>query len=284
MKTVEELNEIARKVRVDALTGIHAAKSGHPGGSLSVTDILVALYFNVMNVDPENPKMEGRDKLVLSKGHACPALYGTLAERGYFDPEEMLTFRKLGTRLQGHPNMELCPGIEMSTGSLGQGFATAVGMAIANKIDKKPGYVFAICGDGEIQEGIIWEAAMSAAKWKLDNFVAVIDSNNLQIDGWVSDVMPVAPIDKKFEAFGWNAINCNGHDMQSLLDAFEQAKAFEGKPTVIVAETHKGHGVSFMEDVAGWHGKAPNDEQFTEALKELGCTDDEIAARMGGDK
>ena len=270
MRTVEELNEIARKVRIDALKGIHAAQSGHPGGSLSVTDILVALYFNVMNIDPENPDMENRDKLVLSKGHACPALYATMAERGYFDPEEMLTFRKLGTRLQGHPNMELLPGIEMSTGSLGQGFAVAVGMALANKIDKKDSYVYAITGDGELQEGIIWEAAMSAAKWQLDHFIAVVDANGLQIDGLVSDVMPVAPIDKKFEAFGWNAIVCDGHDMQSLLDAFEQAKSNSGKPTVIVAATHKGHGVSFMEDQAGWHGKAPNDEQLAAAIEELG--------------
>lgn len=284
MKTVNELKEIARKVRIDALRGIHAANSGHPGGSFSVTDILVALYFNVMNIDPENPKMDERDKLILSKGHACPALYGTLAERGYFDPEELLTFRKLGSRLQGHPNMELCPGVEMSTGSLGQGFSVAVGMAIANKIDKKPGYVYAITGDGELQEGIIWEAAMSAAKWKLDNFIAVVDSNNLQIDGWVSDVMPVMPIDKKFEAFGWKAINADGHDMQSLLDAFEEAKNTKGQPIVIIAATHKGHGVSFMEDVAGWHGKAPNDEQLVQALKELGCTDEEIEKYTGGDK
>lgn len=270
MKNVEELNEIARRVRINALRGIHAAQSGHPGGSFSVTDILVALYFNIMNVDPENPKMENRDKLILSKGHACPALYATLAERGYFDPEELLTFRQINSRLQGHPNMDMCPGVEMSTGSLGQGFAVAVGMAIANKIDKKDGYVFAVTGDGELQEGIIWEAAMSAAKWKLDNFITVVDANNLQIDGFVSDVMPVAPIDKKFEAFGWNAINCDGHDMQSLLDAFNEAKKSEGKPTVIIAKTYKGHGVSFMEDVAGWHGKAPNDEQFEAAIKELG--------------
>lgn len=270
MKTVAELNEIARRVRINALKGINSAGSGHPGGSLSVTDILVALYFNVMNVDPKNPKMEGRDKLVLSKGHACPALYATLAERGYFDPEEMLTFRHLGTRLQGHPKMEACPGVEMSTGSLGQGFSAATGMAVANKMDGKPGYVFAITGDGELQEGIIWEAAMTAAKFKLDNFIAVVDWNNLQIDGWVDDVKKVSPIDKKFEAFGWKAIVCEGHDMQSLLDAFEEAKKTKGQPTVIVAKTHKGHGVSFMEDVAGWHGKAPNDEQLAQAIEELG--------------
>ena len=270
MKTVAELNEIARRVRINALKGIHSAASGHPGGSLSVTDILVALYFNEMNVDPTNPKMEGRDRLVLSKGHACPALYATLAERGYFEPEEMLTFRHLGTRLQGHPNMHVCPGVEMSTGSLGQGFAAAVGMANAGRIDGKKDKVYVITGDGELQEGIIWEAAMTAAKYKLDNLIAIVDWNNLQIDGHVDDVKMVSPIDKKFEAFGWKAIKCDGHDMQSLLDAFEEAKKTVGQPTVVIAKTYKGHGVSFMEDVAGWHGKAPNDEQLAQAIDELG--------------
>lgn len=270
MKTVAELNEIARKVRINALKGIHSAQSGHPGGSLSVTDILVALYFNEMNINPSNPDMVGRDRFVLSKGHACPALYATLAARGYFGNDEILTFRHLGTRLQGHPNMKLCPGVEMSTGSLGQGFAAAVGMANAGRIDGSDAKVYVVTGDGELQEGIIWESAMTAAKYKLDNLIAIVDWNNLQIDGWVDDVKMVSPIDKKFEAFGWKAIMCDGHDMQSLLDAFEEAKNTVGQPTVIVAKTHKGHGVSFMEDVAGWHGKAPNDEQLAQAIKELG--------------
>ena len=270
MKTVQELNEIARDVRIDALRGIHAAGAGHPGGSLSVTDILVSLYFNVMNVDPDDPEMEGRDRLVLSKGHAAPALYATLAHRGYFDPEEMLTLRRMGSRLQGHPSMELLPGIEMSTGSLGQGFSAAVGMAIADKIDRRERMTYVITGDGELQEGIIWEAALSAAKYSLDNLVAVVDWNNLQIDGRVDTVKKVAPVDAKFAAFGWETFVCDGHDMQALLDTFEKAKSVSGKPVCIVAKTVKGKGVSFMEDQAGWHGKAPSDEQLEAALKELG--------------
>ncbi len=269
LKTVKELENIARKVRINALRGIHAAKSGHPGGSFSVTDILVALYFNVMNIDPENPEMESRDRLVLSKGHACPALYATLAERGYFSSEELLTFRKIDSRLQGHPSMELCPGVDMSTGSLGQGFSAAVGMAIAAKIDGSSNYVYVVTGDGELQEGIIWEAAMSASKHKLDNLIAIVDWNNLQIDGVVDTVKRVAPIDAKFEAFGWKAIMCDGHDIEAILNSIEEAKKIENYPVVIVAKTHKGQGVSFMKDQAGWHGKAPNDEQFEAALSEL---------------
>ncbi|MCR5402635.1 MAG: transketolase [Butyrivibrio sp.] len=270
LKTVQELREIARDVRIDALRGIHSAGAGHPGGSLSVTDILVSLYFNVMNVNPEDPKMEGRDRLVLSKGHAAPALYSVLAHRGYFDPAELLTLRKLGSRLQGHPSMELCPGVEMSTGSLGQGFSVAVGMAIADKIDGKSRRTFVVTGDGELQEGIIWEAALSAAKHGLDNLIAVVDWNNLQIDGVVDTVKKVAPIDDKFAAFGWETFVCDGHDMQSLLDAYEKAMAVKGKPVCIVAKTVKGKGVSFMENQAGWHGKAPSDEQLEAAIKELG--------------
>lgn len=270
MKSIQELNETARKVRIDALRGIYAAQSGHPGGSLSVTDILVALYFNVMNVDPKDPKKEDRDRLVLSKGHAAPALYSTLAHRGYFDPEEMLTLRKIGSRLQGHPDMELCPGVEISTGSLGQGFSAAVGMAIADKIDGRSRRTFTITGDGELQEGLIWEAALSAAKHGLDNLIAVVDWNNLQIDGCVDVVKKVSPIDDKFAAFGWEVFVCDGHDMEALLDAFDKALSVKGKPVCIVAKTQKGHGVSFMEDKAGWHGKAPNAEQFEAAMKELG--------------
>jgi transketolase len=270
LKTVQELNEIARNVRIDALKGIHAAKSGHPGGSFSVTDILVSLYFNVLNIDPDDPGKEDRDRLVLSKGHAAPALYATLAHRGFFDPAELLTLRKMGSRLQGHPSMDLVPGVEMSTGSLGQGFSVAVGMAIADKIDGKDRKTFVVTGDGELQEGIIWEAALSAAQHKLDNLIAVVDWNNLQIDGCVDDVKKVAPIDDKFAAFGWETLTADGHDMESILDAYDKALKVKGKPVCIVAKTVKGHGVSFMEDAAGWHGKAPNDEQLEAALKELG--------------
>lgn len=271
-RNYQELKDVARKVRMNALRAIHQANSGHPGGSFSVTDILVALYFDEMNIDPKNPQMEDRDKLVLSKGHAVPALYATLGERGYFDVEEMMTLRQVGSAFQGHPNMKKCPGVEMSTGSLGQGFSVAVGMAIANKMDKKDSFVYAVTGDGELQEGIIWEAALSASKHKLDNFIAIVDWNGLQIDGNVDDVKQVTPIDEKFESFGFKAIMADGHDFESLLSAIDEAKANMGSgvPTVIVAKTHKGQGVSFMADQAGWHGKAPNDEQFEAAMKELG--------------
>lgn len=270
LKTAAELKEIARDIRKDALRGIHAAGSGHPGGSFSVTDILTVLYFNVMNVDPEDPGMEGRDRFVLSKGHAAPALYSTLAHRGFFDPEELLTLRHIDSRLQGHPDMHKCPGVEVSTGSLGQGFSVAVGMAIADKLDGKDRRTFVVTGDGELQEGIIWEAALTAAKYGLSNLIAVVDWNNLQIDGVVDVVKKVAPIDAKFEAFGWEVFNVDGHDMQALLDTFDKALKTEGKPVCIVAKTVKGKGVSFMENQAGWHGKAPSDEQLEAALNELG--------------
>ena len=265
-----ELENTARKVRIDALKAIHAAASGHPGGSLSVTDILVALYFDHMNIDPKNPDMPGRDRLVLSKGHAVPALYATLGERGYYPVEEMMSLRQVNSKFQGHPNMNKLPGIEMSTGSLGQGFSAAVGMAIAEKMDGSSAKIFAITGDGELQEGIIWEAAMSAAKYKLDNFVAIVDWNGLQIDGHVDDVKKVTPIDDKFEAFGFNTIVCDGHSIKELCEALDSVDHECGKPTVIIAKTHKGHGVSFMSDQAGWHGKAPNDEQLAAAIEELG--------------
>lgn len=271
MKTTAELKEIARKARISALKGIHAAGAGHPGGSFSSTDILVALYFNVMNIDPEHPDMEGRDRLVLSKGHGAPALYATLAERGYFDPEEMLSLRKIGSRLQGHPDMHKCPGVELSTGSLGQGFSAAVGMAIADKIDGIDRKTFAILGDGELQEGIIWEAALAAAKYELNNLIAIVDWNNLQIDGVVDTVKKVAPVDEKFKAFGFETFNCDGHDMDEILATLDKALKVSDKPVCIVAKTVKGKGVSFMENQAGWHGKAPNDEQFEQALKELGA-------------
>ena len=270
MKTAAELKEIARDIRIDALKGIHAAGSGHPGGSFSVTDILTALYFNVMNIDPAGPQKEDRDRFVLSKGHAAPALYSTLAHRGFFDPEELLTLRRTGSFLQGHPDMHKCPGVEISTGSLGQGFSAAVGMAIADKLDGRSRRTFVVTGDGELQEGIIWEAALAAAKYGLSNLIAVVDWNNLQIDGVVDTVKKVAPIDDKFTAFGWEVFNVDGHDMQALLDTFDKALKVEGKPVCIVAKTTKGKGVSFMENQAGWHGKAPSDEQLDAALKELG--------------
>lgn len=265
-----ELAEKARRIRINALKAIHAAKSGHPGGSLSSTDILATLYFGELNIDPKNPKMADRDKFVLSKGHAVPALYAALGERGFYEVSEMMTLRQVGSKFQGHPNMNKVPGIEMSTGSLGQGFSAAVGMAIAGKIDKNPGRVYALTGDGELQEGIVWEAAMQAAHRKLDNLVAIVDLNGLQIDGKVSDVKCVCPVDEKFRSFGWNVINVDGHNFEELTTAFDEAKKCGGVPTAIIAHTHKGKGVSFMEDNAGWHGKAPSDEELAAAIKELG--------------
>lgn len=265
-----ELAEKARRIRINALKAIHAAKSGHPGGSLSSADILATLYFGELNIDPKNPKMADRDKFVLSKGHAVPALYAALGERGFYEVSEMMTLRQVGSKFQGHPNMSKVPGIEMSTGSLGQGFSAAVGMAIAGKIDKNPGRVYVLTGDGELQEGIVWEAAMQAAHRKLDNLVAIVDLNGLQIDGKVSDVKCVCPVDEKFRSFGWNVINVDGHNFEELTTAFDEAKSSKGVPTAIIAHTHKGKGVSFMEDNAGWHGKAPSDEELAAAIKELG--------------
>ena len=265
-----ELAEKARRIRINALKAIHAAKSGHPGGSLSSADILATLYFGELNIDPKNPKMADRDKFVLSKGHAVPALYAALGERGFYEVNEMMTLRQVGSKFQGHPNMNKVPGIEMSTGSLGQGFSAAVGMAIAGKIDKNPGRVYVLTGDGELQEGIVWEAAMQAAHRKLDNLVAIVDLNGLQIDGKVSDVKCVCPVDEKFRSFGWNVINVDGHNFEELTTAFDEAKKCGGVPTAIIAHTHKGKGVSFMEDNAGWHGKAPSDEELAAAIKELG--------------
>ena len=265
-----ELAEKARRIRINALKAIHAAKSGHPGGSLSSADILATLYFGELNIDPKNPKMADRDKFVLSKGHAVPALYAALGERGFYEVNEMMTLRQVDSKFQGHPNMSKVPGIEMSTGSLGQGFSAAVGMAIAGKIDKNPGRVYALTGDGELQEGIVWEAAMPAAHRKLDNLVAIVDLNGLQIDGKVSEVKCVCPVDEKFRSFGWNVINVDGHNFEELTTAFDEAKKCGGVPTAIIAHTHKGKGVSFMEDNAGWHGKAPSDEELTAAIEELG--------------
>lgn len=265
-----ELAEKARRIRINALKAIHAAKSGHPGGSLSSADILATLYFGELNIDPKNPKMADRDKFVLSKGHAVPALYAALGERGFYEVNEMMTLRQVGSKFQGHPNMSKVPGIEMSTGSLGQGFSAAVGMAIAGKIDKNPGRVYALTGDGELQEGIVWEAAMQAAHRKLDNLVAIVDLNGLQIDGKVSEVKCVCSVDEKFRSFGWNVISVDGHNFEELTTAFDEAKKCGGVPTAIIAHTHKGKGVSFMEDNAGWHGKAPSDEELAAAIEELG--------------
>ena len=265
-----ELAEKARRIRINALKAIHVAKSGHPGGSLSSADILATLYFGELNIDPKNPKMADRDKFVLSKGHAVPALYAALGERDFYEVSEMMTLRQVGSKFQGHPNMRKVPGIEMSTGSLGQGFSAAVGMAVAGKIDKNPGRVYVLTGDGELQEGIVWEAAMQAAHRKLDNLVAIVDLNGLQIDGKVSDVKCVCPVDEKFRSFGWNVISVDGHNFEELTTAFKEAKSSKGVPTAIIAHTHKGKGVSFMEDNAGWHGKAPSDEELATAIEELG--------------
>ena len=265
-----ELAEKARRIRINALKAIHAAKSGHPGGSLSSADILATLYFGELNIDPKNPKMANRDKFVLSKGHAVPALYAALGERDFYEVSEMMTLRQVGSKFQGHPNMRKVPGIEMSTGSLGQGFSAAVGMAVAGKIDKNPGRVYVLTGDGELQEGIVWEAAMQASHRKLDNLVAIVDLNGLQIDGKVNDVKCVCPVDEKFRSFGWNVISVDGHNFEELTTAFSEAKSSKGVPTAIIAHTHKGKGVSFMEDNAGWHGKAPSDDELAAAIEELG--------------
>jgi len=270
MLNVDEVRLAARNMRQDIIKAISAAGSGHPGGSLSAADILATLYFYKMNVDPQNPDMANRDKFVLSKGHAAPALYAALGRKGYFNVEEMYDLRKIGSIFQGHPDMKKIPGVEMSTGSLGQGISTAVGMAIANKLDGRKSKVYALLGDGEIQEGIVWEAAMSAAHYKLDNLVAILDNNGLQIDGRNDDVMKVAPIYEKFESFGWEVMEMDGHDIEEIAEKLDAADEIEGKPVMIIARTVKGKGVSFMEDEAGWHGKAPNAEETEKALAELG--------------
>ena len=270
MRDHKGLNEITNVIRKDIVSMICKSKSGHPGGSLSAVEILTALYFDQMNIDPTNPKMEDRDRFVLSKGHAAPALYATLAERGYFDKEELNSLRKLGSMLQGHPDMKKIPGVEMSTGSLGQGFSVACGMAMAAKLDNAPWNVYALLGDGEVQEGIIWEAAMSAAHYKLDNMIAFLDYNGLQIDGEVESVMSINPIEDKFRTFGWNVITIDGHDFDQIFAALDMAKDTVDKPTMIIAKTVKGKGVSFMENQASWHGNAPSEEQLEQALSELG--------------
>lgn len=264
------LSEKAREIRIGIIEAVHAAKSGHPGGSLSIADILAYLYFKEMNIDPAEPKMAGRDRLVLSKGHAAPALYSVLSLRGYFPREDLLNLRKVGGYLQGHPDMKHTPGVEMSTGSLGQGISAACGMALAGKTDSSDARIYAILGDGETEEGEVWEAFMFAAHYKLDNLCAVIDWNGLQIDGPIAEVMNPAPYEEKLRAFGWNTVSADAHDFDSLEKAFEAAKACKGKPTAIIAKSVKGKGVSFMENNVSWHGAAPNDEQFAAAMAELG--------------
>ena len=265
-----ELQKIALEVRKGIIRSTHAAKAGHPGGSLSATEAFVYLYYEEMNVDPKNPKMADRDRFVLSKGHTAPGLYATLAEKGFFPKEDLLTLRRIGSYLQGHPDMKCVPGVDMSSGSLGQGASAAVGMALAAKLDKKDYRTYCLLGDGEIQEGQVWEAAMFAGANHLDNLVYIVDNNNLQIDGTLEEVCSPYPIDKKFEAFNWHAINVeDGNDFDQLAAAFAEAKTVKGMPTVIVMKTVKGKGVSFMENVAGWHGVAPKDEQCAAALEEL---------------
>ena len=270
-ETVTELKQKAMELRKTILTMIHAAKSGHPGGALSMADIVAALYFHEMNVDPKNPKWKDRDRFILSKGHACPVLYGALALKGYFDFEIIHTLRSEGSILQGHPDMKKCPGVDISTGSLGQGLSCGVGMAIAAKRDKLPYRVFVMVGDGEAQEGQIWEAAQTASKYELDNLVVIIDDNGLQCDGCCDEIMPTLDLGKKFEAFGFEVVSIKGDDMEQILAAFDfiRSRSRSGKPKCIMAKTLKGRGVSFMEDVAEWHGMAPNDEQFAVAIADV---------------
>ncbi len=264
-----ELQKVANEVRKGIITSVHAAKAGHPGGSLSAADIFTYLYFEEMNVDPKDPKKADRDRFVLSKGHTAPGLYSALAQKGYFPVEDLETLRHLGSYLQGHPDMKHIPGVDMSSGSLGQGISAAVGMAIAGKMDNADYRVYTLLGDGEIQEGQVWEASMMAGFRKLDNLVVIVDNNNLQIDGTIDEVCSPYPIDKKFEAFNFHVINIDGNDFDQIDAAFKEAKATKGMPTAIIAHTVKGKGVSFMENQVGWHGTAPNDEQYAVAMEEL---------------
>lgn len=266
---VEGLANIANDIRIEIIEQVYNANSGHPGGSLSCADILAVLYFNQMNIDSENPNAKGRDRFVLSKGHCAPALYATLARKGYFDKELLKGFRKVESNLQGHPDMKKVPGIDMSTGSLGQGLSAAVGMAIGSKMEHEGYRVYCLLGDGELEEGQVWEAAMSASKNKLDNLCAIVDYNTLQIDGNVEEVAGLIDIKEKFESFGFNVIEVNGHNIEALIHAFNSAKHQKDMPSVIIAHTIKGKGVSFMEGKAEWHGKAPNQEQYEEAINEL---------------
>ena len=264
-----ELMKTANEIRKGIVTALHSAKAGHPGGSLSATEIFTYLYFEEMNVDPKDPKKADRDRFVLSKGHTAPGLYSTLAQKGFFPKEDLVTLRHTGSYLQGHPDMKHIPGVDMSSGSLGQGISAAVGMAIAGKLDNADYRVYTLLGDGEIQEGQVWEASMLAAHRKLDNLVVIVDNNNLQIDGEITEVNSPYPIDKKFEAFNFHVINIDGNDFDQINAAFKEAKTVKGQPTAIIAKTVKGKGVSFMENQVGWHGKAPNDEEYAIAMEDL---------------
>lgn len=275
-----ELQKYANEVRKGIIISTHAAKAGHPGGSLSAAEIFTYLYFEEMqNIDPANPKNPDRDRFVLSKGHTAPGLYAALALKGFFPFEDLVLLRKLHSYLQGHPDMKATPGVDMSTGSLGQGISAAVGMALAARLDKKDYRVYTLLGDGEIEEGQVWEAAMYAAHQKLDNLVAIVDNNGLQIDGDIADVCSPYPIDKKFEAFNWHVINADAHDFDSLRAAFHEAKTVKGQPTVIICKSIKGKGVSFMENLASWHGVAPNDEQYEKAMAELEKAGEELCQK-----
>lgn len=267
---IKQLQEKAKEVRKGIIEAVYSNKSGHPGGSLSIADIMTVLYFNQMNIDEKNPKWEDRDRLVLSKGHCSSALYSCLANRGFFDVEKLKTFRNINSNLQGHPDMNKVPGVDISSGSLGQGLSCANGMAIAGKMDNKNYRVYCILGDGEIEEGQVWEAAMASNKYKLDNLCVIVDNNNLQIDGTIEEVMSSYPIDEKFKSFGFQVINIDGHNIQEIIDAFDVAKNVKDKPTCIIAKTIKGKGVSYMENDVKWHGIAPNEEQYQLAMKELG--------------
>lgn len=266
---VEAIENIATDIRIGIIEQVYSAQSGHPGGSLSCADILAVLYFNQMNIDPKKPKVQERDRFVLSKGHCSPALYATLARKGYFDKKLLTSFRKIESNLQGHPDMSKVPGVDMTSGSLGQGLSAAVGMAMGSKLDKAGCRVYCLLGDGEIEEGQIWEAAMSASKNELDNLCVILDHNGLQIDGSIEEVAGLVDIQAKFESFGFKVINVDGHDIEQLIQAFNVARQNKGMPSIIIANTIKGKGVSFMENEASWHGKAPNEEQYKQALEEL---------------
>ena len=269
ISNIDELQKIANDIRINIVKSVYSANSGHPGGSLSCADILTVLYFNQMNINPQDPKAEGRDRFVLSKGHCAPALYSVLAQKGYFDESKLTTLRKIDSNLQGHPDMNKVPGVDMTTGSLGQGLSVANGMALSSKLDSMGYRVYCLLGDGEIEEGQVWEAAMTASKYKLDNLCVIVDNNNLQIDGEITKVKGLNKIEEKFESFGFNVISVDGNNIEQLIDAFDRAKVTKGMPTAIIAKTTKGKGVSFMENKAEWHGKAPNEEQYNIAMQEL---------------
>ena len=267
--SVDELKHMAAAIRCDIIEMICTAGAGHPGGSLSATDVVTALYFRVMRIDPANPRWPERDRFILSKGHACPVWYAALAERGFYDKSHLGSLRRLGSILQGHPDMNKVPGIDMTAGSLGQGLSVGIGMALAGRLQKLDYHVWVVIGDGESQEGSVWEAAMSGAKWNLDNLTAILDRNNLQNDAFVDDLMPIEPIADKWRAFGWKVVEIDGHDMPAIVTALENSKEHEGSPTMIIAQTIKGKGVSYMENVCEWHGKAPCREEADKALEEI---------------